>query len=109
MDANVRLGYLAYNLALLVGTVLRRMFPQILLMSTFTLVAVLIIYISFENPDLYLSDMSCLFNKRGLTELLNPPVKIRQLFWNALDWATSLTPYLMVIIYPTPSLILRCF
>lgn len=71
MEANERVGYLGYNLALLAGTVLRRMFPQTLLMSAFTLVAVLIIYMTFENPDLYLSDMGQLFNMRGLTALLN--------------------------------------
>ena len=64
-------GYLGFSLMLLAGTVMRRLFPRLLVMNTFSLTALLIIYLTFENPDLYLSDRGQAFNMRGLPAMLN--------------------------------------
>ena len=66
---------IVYNLILLVGNVLRFLFPQLLVMPTFCLAAVLTIYLTFQNPDLYLSDRGDAFNMRGLRALLNENVR----------------------------------
>lgn len=63
-------GYVCINLMLLAGTVIRRLFPQYLVMSTFSLSALLMIYLTFENPDLYMSDRGVAFNMRGFRTML---------------------------------------
>lgn len=60
-----------YNLLLLAGNLMRFFFPRLLVMPTFCLAAVLVIYLAFQNPDLYLSDRGDAFNMRGLRALLN--------------------------------------
>lgn len=64
-------GSLAYNMMLLAGTVMRRLLPKLLVMNTFSLTALLIIYLTFENPDLYMSERGHSFSMRGFTALLN--------------------------------------
>ena len=54
----------AYNLVLFAGSVIRTLFPHLLVMDTFCMVAITIIYLSFLNPDLYLSDHGIAFNMR---------------------------------------------
>ena len=61
----------AFNLMLLAGNAMRILFPRLLVMNTFCLAAVLTIYLSFQNPDLYLSDRGDAFNMRGLRALLS--------------------------------------
>ena len=58
-------GCLGFNVALLIGTVIRKLVPQLLVMNTFSLVGLLIIYLSFQNPDRYLSERGHAFNTRG--------------------------------------------
>ena len=60
-----------YELALLTGTVVRRLAPRLLVMNTFALVGVLIIYLAFENPDRYLSERGNAFNMRGFVIVLD--------------------------------------
>ncbi|MGX8706055.1 MAG: hypothetical protein ACSW8J_05715, partial [bacterium] len=62
---NVFVGGMAYNLVLVAGNVVRFLFPTYLVMDTFCTVAIVIIYLSFLNPDLYLSDRGLAFNMRG--------------------------------------------
>ncbi len=57
-----------YNLMLFIGLILRFAFPQYLLMGTFCLMALIIIYLSFENPDFYLEPRTWIFNNRALRE-----------------------------------------
>ncbi len=56
---------LLYNGFLLAGNIFRILFPQYLLMNLFCLFAIIIIFIAFQNPDLYLSDRGVGFNQRG--------------------------------------------
>ncbi|RKM55858.1 EAL domain-containing protein [Butyrivibrio sp. X503] len=64
-------GVYFYNTVLLAGTVLRILYPRHLLMDTFSLIAITIIYLSFENPDFYLEARSYAFNSRALKEYLD--------------------------------------
>jgi EAL domain-containing protein (putative c-di-GMP-specific phosphodiesterase class I) len=59
-------------LILVLGNIVRMLFPQLLVMNTFFLMTILVLYLAFENPDLFLSDRGSAFNMRafgiGLTE-----------------------------------------
>ena len=59
------------NLILLAGNVVRFLMPQYLVMDTFCLMAIIIIYLAFENPDLYISLRGSAFNGRAFRDLLN--------------------------------------
>ena len=61
---------LGYHLILLLGFSLRFILPMHLVMNAFTLMAVLIIYLTFENPDLYLSHRGKSFNTHALRDML---------------------------------------
>ena len=65
LKRSVLAGGLAYNLVLVLGNVVRFLLPQYLVMDTFCTLAIIIIYLSFLNPDLYLSDRGPAFNMRG--------------------------------------------
>lgn len=65
---------LAYHLILIVGNTARIMFPQYLIMNVFCLLAILVIFLSFQNPDLYITDRGPAFNTRAFTEWLNDPL-----------------------------------
>ncbi len=56
--------------ALTVGNVVRLLFPKLLVMDTFCLMAILIIYLSFLNPDLYLSERGYVYNMPAFRSLL---------------------------------------
>lgn len=62
---NVLVGGLAYNLVLTLGVITRILLPRYLVMDTFCVVAILVIYLAFLNPDLYLSERGAVFNMRG--------------------------------------------
>ena len=66
----VRAGLSAVTGILLAGNIFRMLLPQLLVMNTFCLMAILAIYLSFENPDLFLSDRGGAFNTRGFEFLL---------------------------------------
>ena len=64
----------AYHIILIAGNVARILFPQYLVMNVFCLLAILIIFLSFENPDLYMTDRGPAFNTRALTDWLDDPL-----------------------------------
>lgn len=64
------INLLAYDLILLAGNVARILMPQHLIMNTFCLLSIIIIYLGFENPDLYVSDRGTAFNMRAFREVL---------------------------------------
>ncbi len=53
---------LLYNLVLLAGIIFRRMLPAYLLMDTFCLMAIIVVYLAFENPEFYLESRGSIFN-----------------------------------------------
>ena len=61
---------LAVIFILIIGNILRMLLPQLLVMNTFCLMAILVIYLSFENPDLFLSDRGSAFNSRAFKIVL---------------------------------------
>ena len=67
------LSALAYHLILVIGNTVRILFPQYLVMNVFCLLAILVIFLAFENPDLYITDRGPAFNTRALTEWLEDP------------------------------------
>ncbi len=65
-----RIAAMGYNGVLLLGIVIRFLFPQVLILNTFCLMAIIMIYLTFMNPDLYLSDYSSAFNNRAFRDVL---------------------------------------
>ena len=59
-----------FNLILLLGSILRKTLPHFLIMDTFCLMAIIIIYLSFENPDLYIERRTDIFNSLALRDYL---------------------------------------
>ncbi|MBR4321263.1 EAL domain-containing protein [Treponema sp.] len=61
---------LAFNAVLVLGYTLRYFFPKILIMNLFSLLAIIIIFITFENPIYFLSSKAKAFNKKALHAIL---------------------------------------
>ena len=64
---------LAYHLILIAGNTVRILMPQYLVMNVFCLLAILVIFLAFQNPDLYITDRGRAFNTRALTDWLDDP------------------------------------
>ncbi len=64
----------AFHFILIAGNIVRILYPQYLVMNVFCLLAILIIFLSFENPDLYITDRGPAFNTRAFTEWLDDPL-----------------------------------
>ena len=62
---------LAYNIILFAGYVMRIIYPTYIIMNFFTLIAIIIIYLSFQNPSLFKEEKSDVFNKKALRYLLS--------------------------------------
>ena len=62
---------LGYHVILFIGNIVRILMPRYLVMHTFCLLAIIVIYLSFENPDLYLEDRGRVFNQRAFRETLD--------------------------------------
>ena len=65
------LATLIFNIILFIGYIIRILYPRYLIMNFFTLIAIIIIYLSFQNPTLFREDKSSLFNKKALKLLFN--------------------------------------
>jgi len=63
-------GAIAYNIVLIAGNIVRFTFPYLLAMNTFCMVAIVIIFMEFLNPDLYLNNRGPSFNMRGFRLVL---------------------------------------
>ena len=61
---------LGYNFILIVGNVVRFLFPNYLVMNTFCLLAIMVLFISFVNTDLYTNDNGA-FNRKALHAVLD--------------------------------------
>ncbi len=58
------------NAIILIGMIVRYLFPTHLLMDTFVLMAIIVVFLTFINPEFYLDLRSSLFNSRALREYL---------------------------------------
>ena len=63
-------GLLLYILILMSGITVRRIFPTILLMDTFCIMAVLVVYLIFENPEFYLDRRGNVFNSTAFRDFI---------------------------------------
>ena len=64
------ISLLAIQVILLAGYIVRMLMPHYIVMNTFVLMAIVVIFISFLNPDLYLSERGDVFNLPALRALL---------------------------------------
>lgn len=69
LSDRMRSGLLAFNLILLIGILIRKQFHHILVMSFFSLLAILIIYLTSENPDLYREQRTNFLNEFALNRI----------------------------------------
>ena len=60
---------IVFNLVLTVGYVMRYIYPKYLILNFFTLITIIIIYLSFENPVLFTEEKSGCFNQKALMEI----------------------------------------
>ncbi|MBO5551806.1 MAG: EAL domain-containing protein [Lachnospiraceae bacterium] len=65
-----RCAVLLYNLMLLIGVIARGLFPRLLLLDTFCLMAILIIYLSIGNPEFYLDPSDIVFNGKAFRDII---------------------------------------
>ena len=63
IDLRLKLSMLGYNAVLIIGIILRKQFINMLVTSYFSIIAVLVIYLSAQNPDLYRDKKTRLFNQ----------------------------------------------
>jgi len=63
---NQKAALINYNFVLFIGTLFRIGFPKYLLFDTFCMMAVIIIYLSFVNPEFYLERRNMCFNSKAL-------------------------------------------
>lgn len=61
---------IGYNAVLFAGTVIRIFVPDYFIMNIFCLLAIIIIYLSFENPEFYMSDRGPAFNMKAFRGIL---------------------------------------
>ncbi|WP_029320137.1 EAL domain-containing protein [Butyrivibrio sp. AE3004] len=61
-----RVSVICLNSVLFIGSVFRILLPQILIYDTFCLMAIMIIYLSYVNPEFYLERRNMAFNNKAL-------------------------------------------
>ncbi len=66
LSRRMKAGLLSFNLILLFGIIIRKQFYHMLVTSYFSILAILIIYLTSENPDLYRDNRTRLMNKSAL-------------------------------------------
>lgn len=60
-----------YNIVLIIGNIFRILMPKYLIMNTFCLIGIIIIYLSFEDPILFLEMEGGVFNQLAFREKMN--------------------------------------
>ena len=66
LSRRMKAGLLSFNLLLLFGIIIRKQFYHMLVTSYFSILSILIIYLTSENPDLYRDNRTRLLNKAAL-------------------------------------------
>ena len=56
---------------LVIGNIIRAIFPNMLIMDTFCMLSILVLFLTFQNPDRYLTDRGRAYNTKALRSLLN--------------------------------------
>ena len=70
LNAHEIISLLAIQGILLLGNLVRFLMPTWVVMNTFVLMVILVIFISFQNPDLYLSERGYVYNMPAFQALL---------------------------------------
>ena len=70
LSAHQIISLLAIQCILLAGNVVRFLLPTYVVMNTFCLMAIIVIFISFLNPDLFLSERGYVYNMPAFQALL---------------------------------------
>ena len=71
LEPNQLHSVLGYNAVLLIGVISHYIYDEYLLMNTFSLMALIIIYLTFLNPDFFTSDRGPAFNLRAFRFMLD--------------------------------------
>ncbi|WP_044915715.1 EAL domain-containing protein [Butyrivibrio sp. WCE2006] len=66
LSRRMKAGLLSFNLLLLLGIIIRKQFYHMLVTSYFSILCIIIIYLTSENPDLYRDNRTRLLNKDAL-------------------------------------------
>ena len=66
LSPRIRGGLLSFNLLLLFGIIIRKQFYHMLVTSYFSILSIIIIFLTAENPDLYRDSRTKLLNKEAL-------------------------------------------
>lgn len=69
---------LVYNLVLLVGIVCRFLFPHMVIMNLFCLLAIIIIFLSFQNPDFHIEPKTGLFDNEVFERVIDESIMLRR-------------------------------
>ena len=70
LNAHEIISLLAIQGILVLGNLVRFLMPAYVIMNTFVLMAIMVIFISFQNPDLYLSERGSVYNMPAFEALL---------------------------------------
>ncbi|MBR1641270.1 MAG: EAL domain-containing protein [Butyrivibrio sp.] len=65
------LAIVSFVMVLTVGIILRKLMPHVLLMDTFCLIAVLIVYLAAENPEFYIEPRGSVFNSSAFRDYID--------------------------------------
>ena len=65
LSRRMKAGLLSLNLLLLFGIIIRKQFYHMLVTSYFSILTIIIIYLTSESPDLYRDNRTFLLNKEG--------------------------------------------
>jgi len=69
LTRRMRIGLLAFNILLLFGILIRKQFYHILVTSYFSILSIMIIYLTSENPDLFKENRTRLLNEIALNRI----------------------------------------
>lgn len=70
LTAHEVISLTALQAVLLIGNIVRFLLPNYIVMNVFSLMAIIVIFISFINPDLYLSERGYIYNQPALKAVL---------------------------------------
>lgn len=69
LSRRMKAGLLSFNLLLLFGIIIRKQFYHMLVTSYFSILTIIIIFLTSENPDLYRDNRTFLLNKDALNRI----------------------------------------
>lgn len=77
------ISIISAHLLLIAGGICRFLFPSVLLMDSFFMLSILMLYLSFENADLYMENRTRTFNYQAFERVIEEKVAYGKKFWFA--------------------------